>query len=92
MDTLVVYDISDDDVRLKVSETCKAFGLARIQRSTFLGKLTSSRRKELSAALRKVMHNTDGNIQIFTICRADMAQREIIGKPFQEYAKEELIV
>ncbi|MDW8045651.1 MAG: CRISPR-associated endonuclease Cas2, partial [Nitrososphaerota archaeon] len=32
MQTLIVYDISDDEVRLKVSEACKRFGLARIQR------------------------------------------------------------
>lgn len=92
MQTLVVYDISDNEIRLKVSEICKRFGLARIQRSTFLGYLTSMHRKELTAALRRVLGDADGNIQIFVICRADLALREIIGKPFEEYAKEELLV
>ncbi|MEM2533958.1 MAG: CRISPR-associated endonuclease Cas2 [Candidatus Nezhaarchaeales archaeon] len=92
MQTLVVYDISDDAVRLKVSEACKRFGLARIQRSTFLGSLTSMRRKDLLAALRRALGNADGNIQVFVICRADLALRETIGKPFEEYAKEELLV
>ena len=92
MQTLVVYDISDDEIRLKVGETCKRFGLARIQRSTFLGNLTSMQRKELIAALRRILGNADGNIQVFVICRADLALREIIGKPFEEYAKKELLV
>jgi CRISPR-associated protein Cas2 len=92
LQTLVVYDISDDEIRLRVSEVCKRFGLARIQRSTFLGYLTSMQRKELAASLRKMLGNADGNIQIFVICRADLALREIIGKPFEEYAKEELLV
>lgn len=92
MQTLIVYDISDDEVRLKVSEACKRFGLARIQRSTFLGYLTSMRRKELVAALRRVLGDAEGNIQVFVICRADLALREVIGKPFEEYAKEELLV
>jgi CRISPR-associated protein Cas2 len=92
LQTLVVYDISDNEIRLKVSEICKRFGLARIQRSTFLGYLTSMHRKELTAALRRVLGDADGNIQIFVICRADLALREIIGKPFEEYAKEELLV
>lgn len=92
MQTLVVYDISDDEIRLKVSETCKRFGLTRIQRSTFLGNLSSMRRKELISALRRILGDADGNIQIFVICKADLALREIIGKPFEEYAKEELVV
>lgn len=92
MQTLVVYDISDDEVRLRVSEVCKRFGLARIQRSTFLGDLTSMRRKELIAALRRVLGENKGNIQVFIICRADLALREVIGKPFEEYAEEELLV
>ena len=92
MQTLVVYDISDNDIRLKVSEICKKFGLTRIQRSTFLGYLTSIQRKELISALRRVFGNTNGNIQIFVICKADMVLREIIGKPFEEYAKEELLI
>lgn len=90
--TLVVYDISDDEIRFKVSETCKRFGLARIQRSTFLGYLSSTRRKELAAALRRILGDAEGNIQIFVICRADLALREVLGKPFEEYAKEELLV
>jgi len=90
--TLVVYDISDDEIRLRVSETCKRFGLARIQRSTFLGYLSSMRRKELAAALRRILGDANGNIQIFVICRADLALREVIGKPFEEYAKEDLLV
>jgi CRISPR-associated protein Cas2 len=92
LQTLVVYDISDDAVRLRVSDVCKRFGLSRIQRSTFLGHLTSMQRKELTAALRRVLGDADGNIQVFVICRADLALREVIGKPFEEYAREELLV
>jgi hypothetical protein len=49
-------------------------------------------RKELIAALRRILGDADGNIQVFVICRADLALREIIGKPFEEYAKRELLV
>lgn len=47
MMTLVIYDISDDSVRLRIANLCKSFGLNRIQRSAFLGDIPSSRRKEL---------------------------------------------
>ncbi|MBS7612286.1 CRISPR-associated endonuclease Cas2 [Candidatus Bathyarchaeota archaeon] len=92
MQTLVVYDISDDDIRLKVSDACKRFGLTRIQRSTFMGYLTSMQRKELTAILRRVLDDADGNIQVFVICKADLALREVLGKPFEAYAKGDLLV
>ena len=39
--TLVIYDIEDDRIRLKISETCLDYGLVRIQFSAFLGTLES---------------------------------------------------
>lgn len=92
LQTLVIYDISDDDVRLKVSDACKRFGLTRIQRSTFMGYLTSMQRKELIAVLRRILGDNDGNIQVFVLCRADLALREVLGKPFEAYVKEEMLV
>lgn len=83
MKTLVIYDISDDSVRNRVAKLCKMFGLNRIQRSAFLGELSSARRKELSAKLRRVLRG-EGNIQIFVICRSDFALREVIGLEYED--------
>ena len=92
MRTLVIYDITDDRIRNLVSEICKNFGLSRIQKSAFLGKLSSSRRKELSVKLKKALGNAKGNIQIFVICEADLALREIIGQEYHEEEEEGLVV
>ena len=92
MKTLVIYDISDDNLRLKVSEICKNFGLSRIQKSAFLGDLKSSRRKELIASLRRVLGDNEGNIQVFVICRADFALRVIIGKVKVEETEEGIVI
>lgn len=83
MKTLVVYDISDDGLRLRVSEVCKDFGLARIQKSAFLGDLPSARRRELIAKLRRMVREEGDNVQVFSICNADLALRVVIGKPFR---------
>jgi len=88
MYTLVIYDITEDDIRTKVSDVCKRFGLTRIQKSAFMGQLTSAARKELAAALRRVFNDANGNIQIFVICRADLSLRTVIGKPYEEYSQE----
>ncbi len=79
MMTLVIYDISDDKTRGKVASTCKRFGLNRIQKSAFLGEITSSRRKEMIEVLRRLIRGENGNIQVFVICKPDLTLRTIIG-------------
>ena len=81
MYTLVVYDITDDGIRFKVAEACKEAGLVRIQKSAFIGRIDSQRRKNLKHRLKRILGSSPGNIQIFLICEADMRFREIIGEP-----------
>ena len=35
----IIYDIVDDRVRTKVAKECKKYGLERVQKSVFLGKI-----------------------------------------------------
>jgi CRISPR-associated protein Cas2 len=83
MHTLVIYDITDDNLRNRISQVCKAFGLSRVQKSAFLGVLSSGQRKELISVLRGMIGD-NGNIQIYVICRPDMALRVELGKPYKE--------
>lgn len=39
MYVLVVYDITENDVRNRVADILRSFGLERIQKSVFLGRL-----------------------------------------------------
>ncbi|MDW8074098.1 MAG: CRISPR-associated endonuclease Cas2 [Nitrososphaerota archaeon] len=92
MRTLVIYDITDDRVRCEVAETCKNFGLSRIQKSAFLGWLPSGRRKELVEVLGRVLGESEGNIQVYVICDADLALREVIGREFFEEEGGDIVV
>jgi CRISPR-associated protein Cas2 len=87
MYTLVIYDITEDEVRMKIAEACREAGLVRIQKSAFLGIIDSQKRKNLEIRLRKVLGQSKGNIQIFTICEADISYRRIIGEVV-EYEEE----
>jgi CRISPR-associated protein Cas2 len=80
MHVLVIYDITPDDVRLKVANICRDFGLVRIQKSAFLGILGSERRKEMRVRLEKAMKGVRGNVQIFQIPEPFAGMREIIGE------------
>ncbi len=79
---LVIYDISDDELRRKVADALHGFGLARVQRSAFLGDLLSSRVKDLSARIYRMVRDRPGcNIQIYVLCKHCFARRVVIGKP-----------
>ncbi|MCS6926895.1 MAG: CRISPR-associated endonuclease Cas2, partial [Candidatus Binatia bacterium] len=42
--TIVLYDIRDDRLRMRVSEACLDYGLERIQYSAFRGQLSRNKR------------------------------------------------
>jgi len=78
--TLVIYDITDDELRNKVASFLKSKGLKRIQKSAFLGELTSSERVNVEAGLRLLVRKHDKvNIQIFPLTPASYNQRSVIG-------------
>jgi CRISPR-associated protein Cas2 len=70
--TLVIYDIEDDKIRLRISETCLDYGLTRIQYSAFLGTLNRNKREELFLRLTSVLDNNPGKIFLQPICDKDV--------------------
>ncbi len=86
MNTLVIYDITDDNIRAKVAEECLSHGLIRIQKSAFLGVINNQVRKSLIRRLAKILGDHRGNIQIFIICDKDMRFRKIISS--EDYTPE----
>ncbi len=79
MQTLVVYDIPSDKLRNRVAETCKDYGLERIQWSAFRGDLNHNRRSELAIRLRRTLGRSEGNIQLYPICDKDLGLHVEIG-------------
>ena len=78
--TLVIYDITDDELRSKVASFLKSKGLKRIQKSAFLGELTSSERVNVEAGLKLLVRSHDRvNIQIFPLPSSSYGQRVVIG-------------
>ena len=70
--TLVIYDIENDKIRLRISETCLDYGLVRIQYSAFLGALNRNKREELFLKLTSILDDNAGKILLQPICHKDV--------------------
>lgn len=83
---VVVYDVPDDAARLKVSETCLDYGLQRIQYSTFLGEMSTTRQTELLLKVKRKLGGRAANVQVFPLCDRDLRLRKIlhIAAPVRE--------
>lgn len=78
---LTIYDIENDNIRTKIAEACKDFGMKRIQYSAFLGDMNFTRRDELSLRLKRLLGQSPGNIQLIPLCDKDMRLRKVIDVP-----------
>lgn len=79
MKVLVVYDITSDRLRNKISEALKDFGLVRIQKSAFIGELNSEERKDVENFLKRQPLEKNDRIDIFPICTRDLKVHVRIG-------------
>ncbi len=90
--TLIIYDITDDDLRQAVAKYLRRKGLKRIQKSAFAGPLTSAKRSEIIAGLSRIIRGKDRvNIQIYPLSPASFNQRIILGVNI-DYEKEDVVI
>jgi CRISPR-associated protein Cas2 len=78
----VIYDISENSRRSKVSEECKNFGLVRIQKSSFIGKMTKNTAEMLAIKCREIIDKNDC-VFLIPACSNCFSDKIIIGK-FEE--------
>lgn len=78
----IIYDISEDKIRLKVSKACKQYGLERVQKSAFLGKLESNRFDELCEKCRSLIDEEVDSVYLFPFCQEDFNRVQVLGQGF----------
>ncbi len=69
--TIVIYDVEDDRIRLKIAKTCRDYGLEHIQYSGFRGSLSATLRKELFTKLKDALAERPGRILVVPLCEKD---------------------
>jgi len=83
VDTIIIYDISNDSLRSKVARTLLEHGLVRIQKSAFYGFMNHNNREKLRLRLDKIMKGGEGNIQLYPLCTKCFNLRESIGEIYE---------
>lgn len=83
----VIYDISDNSRRLKVSEECKNFGMERIQKSAFIGTMTKNQAEMLAIRCREIVDRNDC-VFLIPACKNCFSSKIIIGEFDEEKLKD----
>ena len=79
----VIYDISENKVRNKVSSKCKNYGLQRIQKSAFMGELTHNTAEMLVLEVKEILGNMDC-VFVVPTCKMCFRGKLIVGNFDQE--------
>jgi|Deesub1362A_J573_1020465.scaffolds.fasta_scaffold00151_78 CRISPR-associated protein Cas2 len=86
--TWVIYDISDNRLRTRVSEKCKDYGMERLQKSAFLGDLSRNNSEMLAIEIEKILddENTVEEDCVFFLpmCSSCISKKITIGRGFDE--------
>ncbi len=80
----IVYDIVEDKVRNKVAKQCKKFGLIRVQKSVFLGKLETNRFDELGEKCLDLIDEDTDSVYLFPFCQEDFRRINVLGQGFDK--------
>jgi len=79
---LVIYDISDDRHRAKLAEELEMLGLARIQRSAFIGVVNQYKLKDIEKAVKIWARGEDDIVHIIPLCENDYRKMKVHGTPW----------
>lgn len=80
----IIYDIVDDKARTKVAKECKKYGLERVQKSVFLGKLKENRFDELGEKCHGLIDESTDSIYLFPFCQDDFRKIKVLGQGFDK--------
>jgi CRISPR-associated protein Cas2 len=83
MDTIIIYDITDDGLRVRVAKALLDYGCIRIQKSAFYGFMNHNVHEKLKLRLDKMMHDKEGNIQFYPLCAKCFSMKDSIGEIYE---------
>lgn len=79
-----IYDISEDKPRRLISDKAIELGLIRVQKSVFVGNITSSTADELLLFSRIQMCPDTDSVYLLPMCQEDFKKVELLGQAFDK--------
>ena len=83
MDTIIIYDISENGLRARVAKVLLDYGCVRIQKSAFWGMMNHNTQDKLRLRLERMMDDKEGNIQFYLMCSKCFSLKESIGEIYE---------
>jgi CRISPR-associated protein Cas2 len=88
----VIYDITENRIRQKVSDRCKNYGLYRVQKSVFLGDLNTNDRDSLGLEFKELIDTERDSVYIFPMDEQSFKKVQLLGQAFdKELVSDEVI-
>jgi len=80
----VIYDITDNRTRQKVSDRCKNYGLYRVQKSVFLGDLNTNDRESLGLECEELIDTEKDSVYVFPMDEQSFKKVQLLGQAFDK--------
>lgn len=84
----IIYDISDDKIRSKISSKCKNYGLDRVQKSAFIGNLSKNKAEMLVIEIKELVKSSGDCVFLIPSCKECFASKDITGNFDEEKVRE----
>lgn len=75
----VIYDITEDKKRNRISRICKNYGLRRVQKSSFAGEITTNKIGMLELECKEVLEGGKDCLFILPNCSSCFNSKRITG-------------
>ncbi|MEM0235147.1 MAG: CRISPR-associated endonuclease Cas2 [Candidatus Nezhaarchaeales archaeon] len=84
MQYILVYDVSEDDVRNKLRRLLEDYGAKRIQYSAFTAELEEPQLMEIMQKAERLLRGVNGSLIAIPVCSKDESKRISIGRRMEE--------
>ncbi len=79
---LVVYDVSNDADRLRLSKRLQSMGLSRIQRSAFVGAMQRAKVRDIARMASSIINHETDVVHVVTVPENEWNRTIVLGKPW----------
>lgn len=80
----VVYDIKTNKNRNRIIKQCKKYGLYRVQKSVFFGRLERVDLEGLKLVVRYIIKDKEDSVYIFPMSKKNLDEARFIGLSFDK--------